>query len=70
MSSNYEPKFIHNTDETSWMENKGTILRKCCLRGRVRLFPSFTTKNYRASTTTRTEKPNASMARVTGSRVV
>jgi hypothetical protein len=52
------------------MENKGTIPEKTCSRGRVRTFPSFTTKNHRASTTTRAKKTNASMARVTRSRVV
>jgi hypothetical protein len=52
------------------MENKGTIPGKPCLRGIFRLFPSFSTKNHGASTTTRSEKTNASMARVMGSRIV
>jgi hypothetical protein len=52
------------------MENKGNIPGKVCLRERVGLYFPFATRNCGASTTTRTEKPNESMARVRGSRVV
>jgi hypothetical protein len=52
------------------MEIKGTIPGKSCLRERVGLYFPFTTRNHGASTTTGDKKPNASMARVIGSRVV
>jgi hypothetical protein len=52
------------------MGDKGTIPGKYCLRERVGRYSSFITKHRRASTTTRAKKPNASMARVMGSRVV
>jgi hypothetical protein len=63
-------KSIHNTKEPSWMENKGTIPGKGCLRERVGLYFPFSTRNCGPSTTTRDEKPNAIMDRVKVSRVV
>jgi hypothetical protein len=44
----------------------GTIPGKSRERERVRLYASFKTQKYRASTITRAKNKNASMTRVTG----
>jgi hypothetical protein len=52
------------------MESKGSILGKIASREEMDYVFPFKTRNHGASTTTKAKKPNATMARVKGSRLV
>jgi hypothetical protein len=68
-SCNSEPKnqFITQRNHHGWKINEPYL--EIFLEGKSWIVFPFTTKNRGAYTTTRAEKPNASMARVTCSRV-